>query len=287
MSEVSSSIQHVSDTALWVAHYRAQEGERPDALFRDPFAKALVGERGTRIAASMHATSMYTAWTLVIRTCVIDEYVNRLIEEGIDTILNLGAGLDTRPYRMKLPASLQWIEVDYPHMIEHKEKVLKDEKPVCRLEQVKLDLADREKRKSFFKEMSARSGNILVITEGVIPYLSEEQVTELAEDLHAHPSFRFWIGEYFSPMVYPHLQSAKRKQQMKNAPFRFFPKDWFGLFASRGWVPRETKFLAEESLRLGRKLPMPWWFIFIRPFITKKRAKGFLRSSGYVLFVRA
>src|SRR3954464_2635980 len=112
-----ATLHNVSDTALWVAHYRAEESERPDALFRDPYAQRLAGERGRRIAQAMGATAKYTRWTLVIRTVLIDRYIDAAIEAGVDTILNLGAGLDTRPYRMTLPASLQWIEVDQANII--------------------------------------------------------------------------------------------------------------------------------------------------------------------------
>ena len=48
-----SPIHSISDTARWVAVYRARESERPDAVFRDPFAQRLAGERGQQIAASM------------------------------------------------------------------------------------------------------------------------------------------------------------------------------------------------------------------------------------------
>ena|ERR1700741_2601535 len=44
------AIQHISDTARWAAVYRARESEREDALFRDPFARRLAGERGEHIA---------------------------------------------------------------------------------------------------------------------------------------------------------------------------------------------------------------------------------------------
>jgi len=44
-------IRNISDTARWVAVYRARETERADGLFRDPFARRLAGTRGEEIAA--------------------------------------------------------------------------------------------------------------------------------------------------------------------------------------------------------------------------------------------
>ena len=41
----ASPVSNVSDTARWVAVYRAWESARPDALFNDPYAKTLAGER--------------------------------------------------------------------------------------------------------------------------------------------------------------------------------------------------------------------------------------------------
>jgi len=43
----------VSDTARWVAIYRAVETERPDALFRDPWARKLAGPEGEAIVNAM------------------------------------------------------------------------------------------------------------------------------------------------------------------------------------------------------------------------------------------
>src|SRR5436190_1700661 len=99
------TLQHVSDTALWVAYYRAEESERTDALFHDPYAKRLAGERGRRIAENMGPSARYTRWTLVIRTVLIDRFIAAAVHDGVDTVVNLGAGLDSRPYRLGLPAS--------------------------------------------------------------------------------------------------------------------------------------------------------------------------------------
>src|SRR5436309_2054705 len=95
-------IRNISDTARWAAVFRAQETERPDALFRDPLARRLAGERGQQIATAM---TMHTknAWSWVMRTYVVDQYIERMLAVGVDTVLNLAAGLDTRPYRMGVP----------------------------------------------------------------------------------------------------------------------------------------------------------------------------------------
>lgn len=277
------AVQNVSDTALWVAHYRAIESERPDALFHDHFARPLAGERGREIARSMHATSKYTEWTLAIRTFVIDQYIQNLIANGIDTVINLGAGLDARPYRMSLPANFNWVEVDYPHMIEHKEKILSGEKPLCNLRRYKMDLADRPARQKLFAELGATTKDALILTEGVVPYLTEQQVRELAEDLRAQSTFRYWLADYFAKETYVYLKNPKRMRALKNAPFVFFPEDWLGFFKAAGWDVLDLKYMGEQSVQLNRKTPAPWWFWLIKPFVPKAEIQKYLRSTGYVL----
>ncbi len=72
----------MSDTALWVAIYRAQESERSDALFRDPLAKWLSGERGQKNAELLgHSAIMY--WVMVIRTIAIDRLILKSIDLGV------------------------------------------------------------------------------------------------------------------------------------------------------------------------------------------------------------
>ena len=284
MSSDSIQIQDVSDTSLWVAYYRAKETERPDALFRDPFAKALVGERGQKIANSMKKIGRYTEWSVVSRTVIIDRYIQNLIQEGIDTVINLGAGLDTRPYRMDLPNSLRWIEVDYPHINELKEKTLKNEKPRCQLTRVNLDLADNEKRKQFLKDEGAKTRKALVITEGVIPYLTPEQVTALSNDLQAESSLQFWITEYFHSAVYRYLKHSVRTKRMQNAPFQFYPDDWFGFFGNLGWEKKDIQFANEIAVQFGRKIPMPWFGRIFMLFASKERLDIMKRMSGHVLW---
>jgi methyltransferase (TIGR00027 family) len=257
-------INDVSDTAFLVAALRAMEGRRNDALFHDPLAEKLAGTHGRNIVAaiSRHRTMFNTmppgfmAWMIAIRTRVIDDLILAAVARGADAVLNLGAGLDTRPYRLDLPESLCWIEVDYPRIIDLKDKELGGDKPRCHLEREKLDLAAVPARAKLFSELNGRFKNILVLTEGVIPYLSEEAVARLAHDIRSQPAFRYWIVDYFSASAMRHRRRAGMERQMRNAPFLFQPKDYFGFFKQQGFAPADIRYLWHESRRYRRAMPI-------------------------------
>lgn len=264
MTSLPPSIQHVSDTATWVAYHRAMENNRKDAFFHDPVAERLAGERGRQIDDELRPLSDYVQFQVIFRTLIIDRFITDLVKNGVDTILCLGAGLDGRPYRMNLP-SVKWIEVDFEHVIKHKENVLSDVKPLVMLERVSLDLTDRKKRREFFQGINERSGKVVVLTEGVIPYLTEEQVSELASDLRTQSKFRYWITEYHSPLIYRMMRNTSHNKGMANARFQFMPEDWNGFFRKNGWEKAAVAYFLNEAAGTGRKIPpAPWASLFLR-----------------------
>ena len=251
-SSAQPLIRNISDTALWAAVYRARESERPDAIFHDPYARRLAGERGEQIAREMPFGNKNT-WSWISRTHLYDQFILDEIRQGADMVVNLAAGLDTRPYRMALPSSLQWIEVDLPDLLEYKEKALGDEKPVCKLERVRLDLADVSARRELFARLNARSKRAVIVTEGLIIYLSEEEVGSLARDLASQPSFHRWIIDLASPGLVKMLSKKMGPQLDKaNAPFKFAPMAGADFFAPHGWKPIEVVGLLKMGARLKR-----------------------------------
>src|SRR3954451_2186659 len=95
--QTDPAIRDISDTARWAAVYRARETARPDAVFRDPLAERMAGERGEQIAAQMSFSEKHT-WSWITRTYLFDQYVTEQVRQGVDLVINLAAGLDTRPY---------------------------------------------------------------------------------------------------------------------------------------------------------------------------------------------
>lgn len=285
---MTDQINQVSDTAFMAAAYRAMETDRPDALFRDPLAAKLAGEQGRKIVEGIPSRAMMGGWSVVIRTRVIDDLIQRAVAEGIDTILNLGAGLDTRPYRMQLPASLRWVEADYPHIIDLKAERLAGEMPRCQLERVRLDLADAAARRALLDHVSAQSSSILVLTETVTPYLPEAAVASLGADLAAHASIRYWLVDYFAPELYEYRRRTGMSKMMENAPFLFEPKDYFGFFLGIGWKPKATQYFAAEAERLQRPAPFPpavrFMMRILRLFASPERRREMNQYAGFVLF---
>jgi methyltransferase (TIGR00027 family) len=280
-------VENVSDTAFWVAHYRAKESARPDALFHDPLAERLAGTHGEAIARAIPGRVM-TGWIVSLRTCIIDDFLRFAVAQGVDLVLNLGAGLDTRPYRLDFIDKVTWVEVDYPAMITYKYEQLASETPHCKLERVKLDLADNAARRQFLAEMNARSKNILVLTEGVLPYLSNEEVAALADDLHGQENIRFWIADYMAPQVQRFRRRLSRRH-LRNAAFKFAPGDWFDFFARHGWQSKTMRYYLEESIKLNRPitLPMPYRLMMgVRwLFATREQRNNFGKFAGFALLV--
>lgn len=246
-------IRNISDTARWVAVYRARETERPDAHFRDPFARRLAGERGEQIANSM-PLGRDNSWSMVTRTYLMDQLIAAEIERGADMVINLAAGLDSRPYRMKLPPSLPWIEVDLPEILSYKKEILQDEKPVCALERIRLDLANVDERRELFAKLGSRAEQALIITEGLVIYLTAEAVGELARDLAAPRGFQSWVVDLASPGLLRMLAKRVSSQLGEAAPFKFAPPEGPAFFEHFGWTVAEVHSLLKNAARL-RRLP--------------------------------
>ena len=249
---MSSLVQNISDTAKWVAVFRAEESERPDAVFHDPFARKLAGEKGEQIANAIEF-SKDNSWSFVARTFLFDEFIMRHVREGYDMVINLAAGLDARPYRMDLPSSLQWVEVDLPGIIEEKEKVLNNETPRCNLTRVKSDLADQKTRMELFKKLNSQASKILVMTEGLIIYLTSAQVASFATDLSLQKNFKRWTFDMVSPALLKMIQEKMGPALGgSGAEFQFAPEEGEKFFLQYGWKSLESRSGLKTAASLNR-----------------------------------
>jgi methyltransferase (TIGR00027 family) len=255
MANSDPLIRNISDTASLTAAFRGLESARPDALFRDPFAQRLAGARGEQILASMPARNRHE-WAWITRTWLFDQFISEQVRQGVDLVVNLAAGLDARPYRMALPAALKWVEVDLPAVIAYKQDVLGSETPVCGLERVALDLADVEGRRVLFQRLGGGAKKGLIVSEGILIYLTADEVGALARDLAAPVTFQRWIFDIASPGLLRMMQKEiGRPLRDAGAPLKFAPPEGPDFFRRYGWQPVDVRSMLKTAASLKRLSP--------------------------------
>ena len=248
----SPVVRSVSDTALWAAYFRAEESKRPDALFRDPYAERLEDGKGAEIARKIPQGQSHP-WAWVTRTYLFDQFIREEIRSGADLVVNCAAGLDARPYRMELPGSLAWVELDLPEILAYKEARLGSEKPCCALERIAVDLSKVSERRKVFASIAARAKRGVILTEGLLIYLAAEDVASFARDLADVPSFDRWIFDIPSPRLLKIMQrNAGKALDKAGVPFRFGPAEGPGFFGPHGWDTIQAQGLLRVAARFGR-----------------------------------
>jgi methyltransferase (TIGR00027 family) len=248
-------IQDVTDTARAVAAYRALETERPGGLIRDPFAATLAGEKGMAIAESSPAIE-WMSFAVSLRDRLVDETIGGVVgHPDIETVVNFGAGLDSRPWRLNLPSGLRWIEVDFQEMLEYKAKRLRKETPRCQLEQIAANILVASDREPIFRAVGDRPA--VMITEGLLMYLSRETLEALATEMAMKSGVRRWILDVVSKEIMQRMLQLQGDMTDEVASLR--PKDHLrgkqilDFVVSHGWRPVEARNYARDADDVVRK----------------------------------
>src|SRR5215469_15272439 len=274
-------IQHVSDTALMVAACRALETARADGLVRDPFAERLAGPRGDAI---LHGI---TGWQLMcfgvgIRTRFLDDLVIETIAlERIEVVLSVGAGLDTRPWRLELPPHLRWIEADFPEMLSYKAHAMAAEEPKCRLERVAADVTDQAQRAALLAV--AAGAPTLMITEGLLMYLPGAAVEALAADAVLHGVRRWLLDSASLDLARMMGWDARRSVENVRAPGHLQGAALLDAVRSNAWSQLRFRSYSRDAAEVAAERIAA----MIRPYVEKGTpvpAAPVEDSSGVYLF---
>ncbi|MEH2005883.1 class I SAM-dependent methyltransferase, partial [Nostoc sp.] len=231
---------------------------------------------------------------IAIRTYVFDNLILQLINsKNIDTVINLAAGLDTRPYRLPFCASLRWIEVDLPEIIAYKEQALKDEQPLCSLERVQLDITNVALRKTFFSEINLATRQALVITEGLLSYLHETQVALLATDIYKQSNLNWWLFELESSLAlkdYDQVYARKIFDQYfanGNKTLLFAPEQGAEFFQQYNWKAAKSVSAWKELHRLNRGIKFTWLLEIIMKLVANEYWEKIQQQGSIVLLERS
>lgn len=203
---------------------------------------------------------------------------------GVDLVLNLAAGLDTRPWRLSLPFGLRWVDVDLPDILDYKLSIVDTANSTCEYEAIRADITRPDTRAGVIAH-HGEAQRALIITEGLLVYLTPAQVSALARDLHRRSTFRWWLTDLVGPRA---LEMLRRVwgPRLQGAQFRFAPADSAHFFSSLGW--REVAFRSsqEEAKRLHRDTPTSLLSRIMLALSAASFREEFRRLSGVALLTR-
>ena len=253
----SPRVVHVTDTALMVAAARAIETARADAIVRDPLAERLAGLRGMALAGTMTSPE-WMGLGVGLRCREIDDMLLEAIAaEDIRTVVLLGAGLDTRPWRLALPPALRWIEVDFADMLDYKDKLLAGEPPRCRRERIATDLTDPKQRQAVFAAAGPEPG--LMITEGLLLYLPAATTQALATESVRLSGIRHWLLDIAASSLMRNAHQGKLEDvEQVRAKDRVEGRPILDLAERTGWsIVARSAYAAEGfAIAAARGLPV-------------------------------
>jgi methyltransferase (TIGR00027 family) len=247
-------MEGVALTSLWVAAVRAEETDRPDGLFRDPFARRLAGDEGFRVVRSVEAMAApVRPPSLQIRTRFLDDEILGAVGTGIRQVVILAAGMDARCYRLDWPAKTTVYEVDQPHVLEYKANKLEGESPRCERRTIGIDLRHDWPAALAGAGFDAHRPT-LWLAEGLLHYLQERDalglLTRVSELASPESVLLFDIigrSAFGSPWVKYMFEFVEKL----GAPWVFGTDEPEALLEPLGWDVEASE-LASVGHRFGR-----------------------------------
>ena len=206
--------ESVGATALSVARARAAESAQACPLFTDPYADyfveaAVAAGWQSSFAAESLADSRYMqtmAAYIAARTKYFDDFFGDSGAHGIDQVVILAAGLDTRAWRLPWISGTVVYELDLPKVLEFKGEVLHNHRarPATGYVAVPVDL--RHEWPVALRDKGFDPGRPTAwLAEGLLPYLSATDQDLLFDRIHdlSAPGSRIAVeaftAEFFDP----------------------------------------------------------------------------------------
>jgi methyltransferase (TIGR00027 family) len=171
----SNDLKGVSKTLLIPLHYRVQESRSESSSFKDEIAEgfhdAIAFDWGELDAdPAQGRMAAVTAAVMSRRFAIFDEQVRDFLGQAPDgLVVNLGAGLDTRFYRLD-NGRVEWIELDLPGVISFRQKLHEPENQRHRM--VAASVLDDGWVAEIRRHARSR---VLFLAEGLFMYFTEEE----------------------------------------------------------------------------------------------------------------
>jgi methyltransferase (TIGR00027 family) len=249
-------MEAISRTAQWMAAIRAKEARRAsNRLFDDPFAAALAAPNGDALLDRYRAGSVEEF--VAIRTRFFDDAIARLVTApGIDQVVLVAAGMDTRAFRLSWPAGVTVFEIDHGSLLTVKATRLAEARARPRVKRVEVhaDLA-QPWIDTFRAHGFDPSRPTLWVAEALVFYLSEDEVSALLRQLRRLSAPGSWLLLDFPNAALLRSPLTRRFLDVlanDGVPWRFGADDPGAFLERAGWRTVEIKQPGEPGAAFGR-----------------------------------
>lgn len=248
--------QPVARTAFYCCLIRADDALLPRPVCGDTLASRFLDDE---VRADLAPLLKYSrpAASNVARHRIIDDLVReRLAEDPHRRIVLIGAGFDTRAYRLQ---GGRWFELDDPHLVAFKESRLPAAGAPNPLTRIGVTFSDRAP--DDFLAPVAGDDEAVVVIEGVCMYLTDEEVTRLASAVARRLPRATIVCDLMSPRFFRRFSSAIHREFVRmGASFAARTTDPGALFGQAGYRVVERLSIVDRARRAGTTRVPGWLF---------------------------
>lgn len=195
MEEIS--MQGVPETMLQTLYARAAYSNKPKHKFYDAKSVEIVSKMNYDFSKAEKDSMMSSG--VIARTILLDRMVKDFVKDNPNgTVVNIACGLDTRFYRVD-NGKIRWYNIDLPETIDVRRRFLD--------EQGRASVIAKSAMDSSWEELIEPSeGRVLVVIEGLVMYLQENDVKQILSIISRKFSKVDIIMETMSPWVVKHMK---------------------------------------------------------------------------------
>ena len=241
-------IQGVSETMLQTLHARAAYSKQKNAKFHDDKAVEIVSRMDYDFSFAGDDALMSNG--VIARTILLDRMVGDFIRKNPNaTVINIACGMDTRAYRLKIGSTVRWYNIDLPETIEVRRRFLEENGHISMIAKSAMD-------EKWADEIEEPKGRVLVIIEGLVMYVSEQDVKQILSII----SRRFERAEVIMEVMNPWVVKNVKEKSIEKTKAKFTWGIKSGKELQR--ISPDYTWVQDVSLVEGMKIIMPVYYLF-------------------------
>lgn len=249
----------ISSLAFYCCGVRMQDAASAHPVCADRYAHLFMCDYGQGIFNLFRDEENCNA-SMLVRHRIIDELLKEKLHARPDScIVTIGAGFDSRPYRLD---GGNWFELDEPQVVAWKNDRLPVAECANPLQRIAIDFSSE----TLADKLSAiaPAGQVILVVEGVYIYLTEVQILDsLAAFQLRFPDHQVICDLVSSDMVAHYGRSLQGKIQALGAHFQAVERPET-VFTLNGYCARESISVIERAVDFGinkiPKLMLPFVF---------------------------